>query len=488
MDPITNIIIVEGAHESLIAKVFNGSSIPLSVTNDAKHADLLTAQMNNPLIFIELDDDCPESRGVLANLIESINLPLFQLIILGSKRINPELKEKLKRTYKDLNFLDFDRHDFEDGDIAALIKKSFSDIYQDQEYTDNLIKKTQRASSTITVPIVTLKKADEKIGTYDHRQNILNQFLSQEGGLRTKKYLNGDIYIQVREPSSLLDKDYLPELAAYRSAIEKLEKECTNWERSHFHRTAFVSYNILQSLHLEQNLVDLARATSFLYSFPTAVSNESLTRSQYIRGSQSATKKSIISSLRANATSFGEQKDLKDIAPIIATIANVLEGICSLPNPTHLSEINANKIASTIVLADLIDRECWQDSYWDSNAGYSVIQWMESAAGKNLDSDVVWECMRFLVETFEATPPEHMITKRHRKELIQFPSSKREKINDKNTHKISQLTPGMRLSEPLITFDGKHILDNDTRLDQNLIWRIWRLCALYPIEPAQIAG
>jgi hypothetical protein len=486
MNLITNIVIVGGADESLIAKIFHGSPIPLSVTNDPKQADRMTSDMDNPLVFVELDDDVIGAREMLEQLIASVNLPLFQLILLSSTEANIDLKEQLKKIYTGLKFLEFDRKNAGGHDIAALIRKSFSEIYPDQDYTNDIIKQTDEELLAIRAPSAKSKETEKNIGTTERNTNILSRTFSEDVTNREKKYLNGDVYIQIRELGSLLDKDYLPERAAYQAAIEKLEEECTNWERSHFHRSAFASYNILQSLHIEHSLIDVARAASLLYFFPTGVSSESLTRAPYIRGSQSTVKTAIIRSLRANAASFNEQSELREIAPIIEKIANIIDNERTISDPSSSNEKNVNKIASTIILADLIDRECWQDCYWDSTGIYAIIRWIESDAGKNIDSDVVWESMRFLAETLEATPPEHVVTKQKRRELLESPPTKRNETNNENTLRISQLTPGMRLAKPLLTFDGKPVLDNDINLDHNLIWRIWRLSSLYPLEPAQI--
>lgn len=469
MDPITNIVVVEGADESLIAKMFHGSPIPLSITKDPKEADRITSEMNKPLVFVELDDESISSREMLNQLMHSVNLPLFQLILLGSKKANTDLKEQLKNVYRDLKFLEFDRKNAEDGDIAALIRKSFDELYPGQETTQNSNEKT-----------------DEAIDPTEIDKSLLNRTFSEYVNNQKKKHLNGDIYIQVKNPSSFLERDYLPERASYRKAIEKLEEECTNWERSHFHRTAFATYNILQSLNIEHSLVDTARAASILYFFPTGISSERITRTPYIRGTKSIIKKTIIKSFRANAASFNEQSDLRELAPIIEKIANIFDDERTIPNPLSSSEKHFNKIASTIILTDLVDRECWNDFYWDSTPTYAIVRWIESSEGKNLDIDVVWEFMRFLVETLEATPPLHVITKEKRKDLQKTTPAKQTHKSGENRLKISQLTPGMRLAKPLLTFDGKHVLDKDIHLDHNLIWRIWRLSSLYPLEPVLI--
>src|SRR5690606_5100682 len=49
---------------------------------------------------------------------------------------------------------------------------------------------------------------------------------------------------------------------------------------------------------------------------------------------------------------------------------------------------------------------------------------------------------------------------------------------------ILDLQPGMRLAQPLMAFDGRRVLMEGVRLDRDLIWRIWQLSAIRPLNPA----
>ena len=57
------------------------------------------------------------------------------------------------------------------------------------------------------------------------------------------------------------------------------------------------------------------------------------------------------------------------------------------------------------------------------------------------------------------------------------------RVND-NEKKVplAGLLPGMTLSRPLLSFDGREILPSNLSLDQDLIWRIWQLAALRPLN------
>ena len=57
---------------------------------------------------------------------------------------------------------------------------------------------------------------------------------------------------------------------------------------------------------------------------------------------------------------------------------------------------------------------------------------------------------------------------------------------DEEKVKISSLTDGMKLSKPLKSFDGKEILEADLTLDNDLIWRIWQLSSICPLNSPMV--
>jgi hypothetical protein len=61
---------------------------------------------------------------------------------------------------------------------------------------------------------------------------------------------------------------------------------------------------------------------------------------------------------------------------------------------------------------------------------------------------------------------------------------------DENERRISmsELTPGMQLSRPIVAMDGKEILSSDIKLDEDLIWRLWQLSAIRPLNAPVIVN
>ena len=51
---------------------------------------------------------------------------------------------------------------------------------------------------------------------------------------------------------------------------------------------------------------------------------------------------------------------------------------------------------------------------------------------------------------------------------------------------ISALSTGMQLSKPLVSFDGKVIVGANVILDNDLVWRIWQISAIKPLNAPTI--
>ena len=53
--------------------------------------------------------------------------------------------------------------------------------------------------------------------------------------------------------------------------------------------------------------------------------------------------------------------------------------------------------------------------------------------------------------------------------------------------RLFQLRPGMILITPVITRDGVYLVPGSTRLDGDLIWRIWEIAAVRPLrDPIEV--
>jgi hypothetical protein len=480
LNNISNLVVVFQGTESMATQVLEELNLPISVTVDPLQADLLTSQMKKPVIIVELSEDLRESKEMLTKLLNSINLPLFPLLIIGHSGISLEQKKQINNVYSKVNILEVSNFPANAENIRTIIQRGFQDLIPGTYPNEN---RTPESTPEVIFRPDALSDSTKLSNIEQFKSSIPQTILSQMPDAGKKQlHLNGDIYSGLKELDSLTTSDYLPVDSRFLATVNKVEEECSEWEIIHFHRTSFTCFNILKTLNITTQNLELARASSLLYFFPSAIGSENITRMPYIRSGQKDRLQKIIDSLYANATSFKEQNNLKDIAPIVSCIANCLAG-----KTFKIAEnLEIFQIASSILVADLIDRECWQSGIWNAAAGLTVIRWVEKKGIHCLDPTVIYQSTRFLVEAFEANAQTLQKTKLRDHNTVSI--TRLEKNTETNQLcPISELIPGMRLAHPLLMHDGRQILENGIPLDSDLIWRIWRLSALHPIEHLVVA-
>jgi hypothetical protein len=96
--------------------------------------------------------------------------------------------------------------------------------------------------------------------------------------------------------------------------------------------------------------------------------------------------------------------------------------------------------------------------------------------------------MKYVSEALAASPPSFLLTKSVR-ENPALQAEAGEPIREGETKvPLDSLAPGMRLSRPLKAFDGRQILSEDLVLDEDLIFRIWQLAAVRPLNSAIVVS
>ena len=101
--------------------------------------------------------------------------------------------------------------------------------------------------------------------------------------------------------------------------------------------------------------------------------------------------------------------------------------------------------------------------------------------------------VKFISEAVANKPCAFLIPKHLRDDPGLMAAAREAREGKINPHEqripLSSLQPGMKLARPLVAFDGREILTGDLVLDQDLIWRIWQLAAMRPLNtPLVVRG
>ena len=138
----------------------------------------------------------------------------------------------------------------------------------------------------------------------------------------------------------------------------------------------------------------------------------------------------------------------------------------------------------------MVDRACWQTNYFSPRAAYKLMSMAKSGELSEMHPAALCCIIKVLAEAITSNTQVLLIPKELRSdpELLQAAKEARETVirSDEERVEISALTPGMKLSRPLVTFDGRELLEGDLTLDQDLIWRIWQLSLVRPLNAPHV--
>lgn len=148
---------------------------------------------------------------------------------------------------------------------------------------------------------------------------------------------------------------------------------------------------------------------------------------------------------------------------ILAMAAAILEG------QEFDDEEDVTIDAQCLVLSELTSRACWRTSAWNPLGAYRVIRELRSGTKLRAHPTVAALYAKLLGDAVRAG-----IAGDKRKRL--------DATKDASCVSIYSLSPGMRVARPIESLDGGTVLGDEVRLDGDLIWRLWQLCAIRPLE------
>ncbi len=122
--------------------------------------------------------------------------------------------------------------------------------------------------------------------------------------------------------------------------------------------------------------------------------------------------------------------------------------------------------AQCLVLSELICRACWRTGTWNPLGAYRVIRELREG------------------DSIHVHPSVAKIFAKLMGDAVRAGIKSNRKLPDENESAVSiySLCPGMRVAKPIESLDGIMVLADQVRLDGDLIWRLWQLSAIRPID------
>lgn len=301
----------------------------------------------------------------------------------------------------------------------------------------------------------------------------------------SKSTIGGAQYTSAIDAAFLKSADYLPQDHRMQVVIEKICADAGKWGRNHLYRTCYLAQCAASALKFPAGLHSAVLAGSFLWAWSFAGDKEDLLRKNYLRDSAHGLRHDIGSRVKDSALLAASELRDNLLTDILAKFARIIAK--EEPPGTDLE----STAASVILGADLVDRVCFHGTYWDSRAAYNLLRKFKDAKITELHPAVCCVLIKLLSETIAANPSTSLLPKKLRDNAVRMQKARkiREEPAEDGERRVdlNELAPGMKLSKPLYSFDGRQILEEDLTLDQDLVWRIWQLSAIRPLNPAKIA-
>lgn len=295
-----------------------------------------------------------------------------------------------------------------------------------------------------------------------------------------ERSVGGGAYPRLSKEAHFDVNKILPSDQSLAKAVKDMTRDIGRWCTLHLYRCHFLVGKILEPLDFDPRFLQQAKSATLLFAYAFGRKNRSLLRAEYSGRGTLLLRKELCSLIKDSALQIATSLRQPETAELVATIGRLIGREEVVSDECRLV------IASSVMASDLVDRICFQSGNWNPRAAYSLVRKIKSGRLRDFHPAVLCCLVKLLTEAVTEAPPAYLVSGSIRKnpELkAQAQETKSQQVSeDEAKVDISSLSPGMRLSRPLYAFDGRQILSEDLVLDEDLILRIWQLCALRPLN------
>ncbi|NLF24167.1 MAG: hypothetical protein GX589_00715 [Deltaproteobacteria bacterium] len=291
--------------------------------------------------------------------------------------------------------------------------------------------------------------------------------------------LKGRLYNNDISERELIESGCFPDDQKVREVVRHLCLDMPQGDRKHLYRTAFILGQTTRPLNFAPELREQCAGAAFLFTHAFGPGKTDLLRANYISSINRQIRQEMALTIKESAHNT-KALGFSEISALIHKMALLLE------HSTPLEDDAQTVAASSLMAADLMDRICYYGGHWNPRASYLLLTKIRSGALKQIHPNVLPYLIKFLVESIGSRKPACLLSKRLRLDpMLRVAAAQARKIRPGRHEKrveISALEPGMRLTKPLLSFDGSVLLSSDLTLDSDLIWRVWQLASIQIIN------
>ncbi|MEZ4753807.1 MAG: hypothetical protein R3A13_05780 [Bdellovibrionota bacterium] len=445
----------------------------VQTADNIRDAARLIKKLENPLFIADVGDSADFSYEAVKKIIANKVIKSHPLIVIG----------------KDVDSFEniFDKHCKFSLTLNSPIKSK--EIVEGIEYIKLNYKPVPQLPKSQPKRTSSLKVSDPKLAI---KNTIIKELDSQIDSIPEilfnqlknldliERQVGGNNYAFKIDASFAADNALIPTDDTIKKAIDQLFEDCGKWGKLHLMRIAYIARQIGTALSLSADTMDLLAAASYLHAWTFAGDEPELLKKDYIRADTSLTRKALCSKIKDSAMRIATDLANPKLSGLVATVGKYI----GEESPVGDDELSL--AACAIMTADMCDRICYHSGHWNSRSAYHLMKRLKAGFFQDIHPKV-WACIvKFLSEAVVAKQSAWLLPKSVREDpdLIEKARSLNEDPVSDHEEKIplAVLKPGMRLSRPLFAFDGKEILPDDLTLDDDLIWRIWQLSAVRPLN------
>ena len=427
-----------------------------------------------PLIFVgNKSESFQKVTEGISPLVSSISPPFTTKDIINElNRFKKELEKKKPEKNS--------RTKINNEMLVENIRKSLQTESIEQIGNDEKISNTENESDNQTLTKKDVLKPEHQ--TYTIYSGVPELFFNQIVLLKLDKIkMGGSVLSKASFPSKIKDFSYIPKDEQVESYIKEIKSNFSKWELGHTHRVAYLNSQIITALQISQNFIENSQKASFLISLGFESDRKKLLRTDFSRDDETGFRFKLCSKIKDSAFRTVTELELPDTANIMTYLARLIA------KEQQVNDEEISICSSSIMCSEIIDRCCWSSGIWDPRAAYNLLRRCYRGELKEIHPQVLTCMIKILIEAIHETPVERFISRKAFRDP-EMMRSIRENLKNRVTdiHEsvvpIALLTPGMVLSKPLIGYDGKVVLSDKVKLDEDIILRIWCLSSLYALQ------
>jgi hypothetical protein len=294
--------------------------------------------------------------------------------------------------------------------------------------------------------------------------NLGGSFGGSVFALAADHYVFDDSLLIPKNPTAQLMKETLDYLSS-RNA----------WLGAHARRTAFVASAIGQRLDEEDS--PLVRISGLFLNWALAESEKRL-KFDLLEEGNHPQGRVLADAFRVSADSVMSVFKDQQAASTIHAVADIIYG--------HFGgTLRQRRHAECVLASELSDRACWQSGRWNKAVVPRVIRQLRTSSMFEVKDAafamgrVLGEAVHLFGTPVSLEPPKTAKERLELEEQVSLARSESAKFRLQDTQRVRflDLKPGMKLAEPLVTNDGRLILEVDTLLDFDILMRVLQLSA-----------